>query len=254
VGARRKHFDRPCEQCNEPFLPRSAEQRFCSAACKLAGVTVYKKFCVNGHPRTPESIRRGNKGCLICHRNRQVLERKKAGARVRPKLVTCRHGHDVTALGSRDAKGGCVICHRDQEKARMRAKGVRPYIKPLHCPSGHERIEANMRRGRHAGECAICHRLRSRKMADPQVMAYAGILAADPCSYCGEPGGVLDHIVPRSSYGPDAWDNLTSACHSCNSRKRTKSLLRFLCDRVPAQGEAATATEIMQQKSQPAAG
>ena len=43
------------------------------------------------------------------------------------------------------------------------------------------------------------------------------------CHYCGErfPTSqlTLDHVVPRSQGGEDRWDNLVSACTSCNSRK-----------------------------------
>jgi 5-methylcytosine-specific restriction endonuclease McrA len=60
-------------------------------------------------------------------------------------------------------------------------------------------------------------------------------LQGDPCSYCGELGGSIDHIVPRlegrtwSLKDPwNQWPNLTSACKSCNNSKRQKSLLGFL--------------------------
>ncbi len=43
------------------------------------------------------------------------------------------------------------------------------------------------------------------------------------CHYCGKrfPTSqlTLDHVVPRSQGGQDRWDNLVSACTSCNSRK-----------------------------------
>ena len=43
------------------------------------------------------------------------------------------------------------------------------------------------------------------------------------CHYCGKrfPSSqlTLDHVVPRSQGGQDRWDNLVSACTSCNSRK-----------------------------------
>ncbi len=46
------------------------------------------------------------------------------------------------------------------------------------------------------------------------------------CQYCGRQAGdlTIDHIVPRSRGGGHTWDNLVSACKSCNHRKGGKSL------------------------------
>jgi 5-methylcytosine-specific restriction endonuclease McrA len=46
------------------------------------------------------------------------------------------------------------------------------------------------------------------------------------CQYCGRQAGELtiDHVVPRSRGGVHSWDNLVSACKSCNHRKGGKSL------------------------------
>ena len=57
------------------------------------------------------------------------------------------------------------------------------------------------------------------------------------CQYCGRQQGdlTIDHVIPRSRGGQHTWDNLVSACKTCNHRKGGKSL-----------GEAR-----MQLKSQP---
>lgn len=72
------------------------------------------------------------------------------------------------------------------------------------------------------------------------VKEYLAAVRCDPCAYCGNRcwlsswrewyvrGLVLDHIEPKHRKGPDKWSNLTAACHGCNSRKRTRSLLGFL--------------------------
>jgi 5-methylcytosine-specific restriction endonuclease McrA len=46
------------------------------------------------------------------------------------------------------------------------------------------------------------------------------------CQYCGRQAGELtiDHVVPRSRGGMHTWDNLVSACKSCNHRKGGKLL------------------------------
>ena len=41
------------------------------------------------------------------------------------------------------------------------------------------------------------------------------------CQYCGLRGAnmTLDHVVPRSRGGQHTWDNVVTACKSCNHRK-----------------------------------
>lgn len=48
------------------------------------------------------------------------------------------------------------------------------------------------------------------------------------CGYCGNEYGAArmtrDHIHPRSKGGKDVWENVVSACGSCNKYKGSKSL------------------------------
>jgi 5-methylcytosine-specific restriction endonuclease McrA len=46
------------------------------------------------------------------------------------------------------------------------------------------------------------------------------------CQYCGVRSHdlTIDHIIPRSRGGGHSWDNLVSACRTCNHRKGGKSL------------------------------
>lgn len=67
--------------------------------------------------------------------------------------------------------------------------------------------------------------------SNPEVNEFVPVLRADPCAYCGEAGSVIDHIVPLAEGGEHDVSNLTGACRSCNARKRTRSLLRFLLAR-----------------------
>jgi 5-methylcytosine-specific restriction endonuclease McrA len=40
------------------------------------------------------------------------------------------------------------------------------------------------------------------------------------CQYCGSHLQLtLDHVIPRSRGGKDTWENLTTACQPCNTRK-----------------------------------
>ena len=45
------------------------------------------------------------------------------------------------------------------------------------------------------------------------------------CQYCGKETRhlTLDHVIPRYRGGPHTWENLVSACVSCNRRKAGKT-------------------------------
>lgn len=78
---------------------------------------------------------------------------------------------------------------------------------------------------------AARHRRRGAKPT-PDAVEYMAILVTDPCSYCGWPGGEVDHITPISAGGDGEWTNLTSACRGCNARKNDRSLMNFLNERA----------------------
>ncbi len=49
------------------------------------------------------------------------------------------------------------------------------------------------------------------------------------CCYCGcETKLSLDHMIPQLKGGPDAADNITYACKSCNSSKGHKDMVQWL--------------------------
>ena len=65
------------------------------------------------------------------------------------------------------------------------------------------------------------------------------------CQYCGRHRAILrsrefltrDHVEPLSSGGDNSWDNVVTACSTCNNRKANHSLsvsgMRLLC--IPAE-------------------
>ena len=53
-------------------------------------------------------------------------------------------------------------------------------------------------------------------------------LRLDPCTWCGGPGGTIDHIVARALGGTDAPENLTSACRGCHEARDLWPMLPFL--------------------------
>lgn len=69
---------------------------------------------------------------------------------------------------------------------------------------------------------------------DPAAAAYVEVIVRDPCCYCGHAGGTVDHIVPVTAGGPNAWDNYTGACLACNGGKRDRPLLTYLLMRKRA--------------------
>jgi 5-methylcytosine-specific restriction endonuclease McrA len=62
------------------------------------------------------------------------------------------------------------------------------------------------------------------------------------CQYCGRTGGhlTLDHVFPRHRGGRDGWENLVTACRSCNQRKggRTPQEARMTLRRRPFEPKA----------------
>ena len=75
------------------------------------------------------------------------------------------------------------------------------------------------------------------------VLTRKNILKRDSlsCQYCGTKNSPLtvDHITPKVKGGKDSWENLTTACVSCNNKKGNRTLreanLRLLSKpRVPS--------------------
>ena len=52
-------------------------------------------------------------------------------------------------------------------------------------------------------------------------------LRMQDCFYCGNEGGSVDHLVPKSKGGEDRLDNLGPCCITCNSSKGTSDLEDF---------------------------
>jgi len=48
-----------------------------------------------------------------------------------------------------------------------------------------------------------------------------GVLTRDArrCAYCGGAASTIDHVLPRSRGGQNAWANTVAACGRCNQRK-----------------------------------
>ena len=71
------------------------------------------------------------------------------------------------------------------------------------------------------------------------------------CQYCGSRTEQLsiDHVMPRSRGGGDSWDNITTACLSCNVRKgsRTPEEAGMPLTRVPRRPHSSLSFEAVRQ-------
>jgi 5-methylcytosine-specific restriction endonuclease McrA len=73
----------------------------------------------------------------------------------------------------------------------------------------------------------VCYVRIPQRLALP--LSRRTVLARDQytCQYCGaQPGRAqltLDHVVPRSRGGQTHWENVVTACRSCNQRKGNRT-------------------------------
>lgn len=154
----------------------------------------------------------------------------------RPPNTHCIRGHDLST-SRYEGRYTCRLCTKELRVQKRIAKGLKIQSTMFErgiCTFGHALNDNTIRKSKHHyGQCAICHRLRSKKMRSQEIKDYAGVISSDPCSYCGNPSNSFDHIVPRYDGGAlEDPDNLTAACLSCNSKKRTKGLLIFMLNQV----------------------
>jgi 5-methylcytosine-specific restriction endonuclease McrA len=77
------------------------------------------------------------------------------------------------------------------------------------------------------------------------------------CQYCGRKPAVrdlnIDHVMPRCRGGADAWDNLVTACRTCNLQKgsRTPEEAGIRLMRAPFRPKWTAAARILMSAAQP---
>jgi DNA polymerase III alpha subunit len=201
--------------------------------------------CTHGHPYTPKntSLHHGYRRCLTCHRQQQQARQRTRGVQPKQdmgKRTHCPNGHEWIAknLRSRSGRVECKVCHREREKARYHSNPAK-HIKAAGewQRRNRERARAKHTRWREQNREWVREYARGRQRArrvgrQQESVGYAELVRRDPCSYCGEPGGTVDHIEPVALGGSNDVENLTGACKNCNSRKRTRPLLVFLLERA----------------------
>ena len=72
-----------------------------------------------------------------------------------------------------------------------------------------------------------------RRAVTTSTRRWKKVLHEDPCSYCGDAGGEMDHILPRVRRGATSWQNVTGACRRCNVAKGSQKLMQFLVGQRP---------------------
>lgn len=115
--------------------------------------------------------------------------------------------------------------HRSHVFVRDKARDSATHRKWRERNPGASAVRENRRRAKQlaAPGMGISQQQRSELIA-----AACGI-----CAYCNAHRPLtLDHIVPLATGGEHDIENAAAICRRCNSAKRTKSLLRFLCDRA----------------------
>lgn len=122
--------------------------------------------------------------------------------------------------------------HLNAEARRRAKENGRKYYFRRYRSDNRESVLENERRYRAKNRHKQAARLAARRAMplDGVARKYMAILLGDRCSYCGAPASSIDHIVPVSSGGTNAWDNLTAACKSCNSKKHDRSLMTFVLE------------------------
>jgi len=121
--------------------------------------------------------------------------------------------------------------YRDAHLAEARERSRRWAVaNPDKAAEGKRRAKHRFRQTQRALYLARKRLEMARRRFTAETAKYAALIAHDPCAYCGEPGGTIDHIEPLVNGGANHWSNLTGACFSCNARKQRRPLLAALLD------------------------
>lgn len=164
----------------------------------------------------------GQRGCAECHRRRERERRQQNPEEARARARAYQRAN-------REANAARAKAWREKNPERFKAS-----LRLWYAENPEKALE-NRRRWRRENverdrELAR-RRYYLRRGGGPEAAAYAEILRADPCSYCGEPGGTADHIIPVAQGGANDWSNLTGACGPCNSSKSASTMLLWMANR-----------------------
>lgn len=216
-----------CTTCLEPFTYRKVRraQGFCSELCRQIRFRYNRiiahrccRHCGNWFPTEfRNSVYCGTKclGAASALKARKGLTCKGCG-----KTFTVRD-HEIrvfcspTCRYTEEYPRNCSGCGTEFTTASPRQKWC------VECEGTYRRDQ--LRRVAREGWDRLDYELRN---------AYTNLIRVQPCTYCGcQPGAQkihIDHAIPLSRGGSDAWHNLVPACESCNLRKHAKTPEEFL--------------------------
>lgn len=205
---------RACIECGLEYTPRSNVAKYCDACRATVRAAQARQAKRNWVARNPERRREAARAYVERHPERRRVTVRRDWERIRADPEKYAHflsnGRESYA---RTAERGKAYTNRWRRE--------------------HPDAWANIQRRRR-------ERANGVTSGDPATAdEYATIIRRDPCCYCGAPCEHVDHIVPLADSGDGSWDNLTSACKPCNSRKHTRPLLHFLLGRQQMEAKAA---------------
>ncbi len=126
-------------------------------------------------------------------------------------------------------------CRAYARRYYLAAYHADPCAKQRQLANKHANIEryrgyANAWTARNPDKVRALNHSRRAGIVTPETMAQAIENADGICAYCLRRKPLtIDHVVPVSRSGTNDLDNLVSACKSCNSSKRDRTPLEFVC-------------------------
>lgn len=209
--------------CGKPTNPKKPKNRFLQGHSPRK----YGPLCSNGCGLP-------NAGLGLCNRCYQAKwarddrARHPERAKARDRAFRERHADQVrTSNRERQRRKFATREAKDARNAALRAKRYAGKVR--RSVEAQQKAMAAQRARRAADPVAArSHKVRRRSPQSAVNKEWLGVILNDPCSYCGGPGGTIDHIDPVASGGNNEWTNLASSCRRCNARKSDKPLLLFL--------------------------
>jgi hypothetical protein len=206
-----------CKRCGTSTGNPDGRQWYCES-CRVERIREYQREAARAQAnlkRKPCAMCGGDKGpgerrwyCDVCEPIAREVQREKNRQRQRDWL-TDPSNREHARRYSRERERSLSL-----EAKRVRTRSWYHRQKSLD-PVGF-REKARQKNAAHRAD------------RNPDLIDYSEILRGDPCSYCGGPMDLVEHIHTRSTGGTNTWDNVTAGCTSCNGMKRNKSLLHAL--------------------------
>lgn len=199
--------------------------------------------------RTPEEIKAYKHQWYLVNRDSLLAKERQRKASLLPEekarraQIKAAWNREYTTSGRRNEQARAYYAAHQRELAEYRKQWnaankekVRRYIANGRARETPEKREARLADQRARAKASrekdperhrLAVALRRARGARPtgEDFVYAAVVRRDPCSYCGGPGGTMDHIMAVRDGGTSEWMNQTGACRSCNSRKKRLPLL-----------------------------